>query len=112
MTSTSASLQACAIASQPLISASVSCGMTNVSALMLGVLLLLQRCDFVGVLAPMMEAMSTMLGRVRRGDLLLHPALVDLRVLFPHLVLTGVVGEGGFVDHGDAMFHRAHGLAH
>src|SRR5512132_911563 len=103
MTSTSASLQACAIASQPLISASVSCGITNVSALMLGVLLLLQRCDFVGVLAAMMEAMSTMFSRFRRSDLLLQPSLVDLGILFPHLILTGVVGEGGFVDHGDAI---------
>src|ERR671914_2305113 len=98
MTSTSASLQACAIASQPLISASVSCGMTNVSALMLGVLLLLQRGNFLIILASMMEAMATMFDRFRRCDLLLQPPLVTRRVLFPHLVLTGVVSKGGFVD--------------
>src|SRR5919109_852193 len=112
MTSTSASLQACAIASQPLISASVSCGMTKVSALMLGVLLPLQRGNFLVVLASMMETMRPMFDGFRRGDLLLQPSFVDLSVLFPHLILTAVVSEGGLVHHGDALFHRAHGLAH
>src|SRR5262245_12631424 len=112
MTSTSASLQACAIASQPLISASVSCGITNVSALMLGVLLLLQRCDFVGILAAVMEAMPTMFDRFGCSNLLLQPPLVCRCVLFPHLILTAVVGKGGFGDHGDTIGHRAHGLAH
>jgi hypothetical protein len=38
---------------------------------MLGALLLLQRCDFLVVLASVMEAMGTMFDRFRRGDLLL-----------------------------------------
>src|SRR6266511_3483993 len=112
MTSTSANLHACAIASQPLISASVSCGTTNVSALILCLLLPLQRRDLLVVLASMVEAMGAMFALFSRGDLLLQPAAVGLGILLPHLVLTGVVGKRRFVDHGDAVLHRADGLTH
>src|SRR5919108_2029610 len=112
MTSTSANLHACAIASQPLISASVSCGTTNVSALILHLLLPLQRRDLLVVLASMVEAMAAMCALLPRSDLLLQPPSIGLCILLPHLVLTGVVGERRLIDHGDAVLHRADGFAH
>src|SRR5262249_22826175 len=112
MTSTSANLHACAIASQPLISASVSCGTTNVSALILRLLLPLQRRDLLVVLTPMVEAMGAMFAPLSRSDLLLQPPSIDLCILLPHLVLTGVIGERCLIDHGDAVLHWADGLAH
>src|SRR5262249_54100029 len=56
------------------------------------------------VLPAVTEAMGP-LGSV--GNLRLQPVLVARLVLSPHLPLTGVVSELSFIDHGDAVIHRA-----
>src|ERR671922_1247962 len=100
------------MASHPLIRASVSCGTTNVSALILRLLLPPRGCDLLLVLPPIAEAMRALLLRLFLGDLLLQPGAIALGVLHPHLVLTGIVGERRLVDHRDTLLDGAYGLAH
>ena len=50
--------------------------------------------------------------RLLVADLVDQPRLVHGLVLAPHLPLARVVGEDRLVDHGDAVLHRAHRLAH
>src|SRR2546422_7436839 len=135
MTSTSASLQATAIASLPLISASFSCCAFSTT---LAICVLAPRAGFADVgdhflrnclaagagiddavlhhrvdLLLVLSADPKSVRSLRLVlDLLLQPGLVSRFVLLPHLPLAGVVGERGLVDHRDAVRHGAHRLAH
>src|SRR3989449_6106906 len=135
MTSTSASLQATAIASLPLISASFSCCAFSTT---LAICVLAPRAGFADVgdhflrnclaagagiddavlhhrvdLLLVLSADPKAVRSLRLVlDLLLEPRLVSRFVLLPHLPLAGVVGERGLVDHGYAVSYVAQRLAH
>src|SRR5712664_3477021 len=67
--------------------------------------------DLLLVLAAEPEAVGAH-GGLLVADLVRHPGLVPVLVVPPHLPLARVVVEHRFVDHRDALFHRADRLAH
>src|SRR6058998_3699134 len=69
------------------------------------------RLELLLVLAAEAEAVRAY-GGVLVADLRRHPGLVAALVLAPHLPLARVVVEHRLVDHGDAVLHRTHRLAH
>src|SRR5712664_4135997 len=123
ITSTSASLQATAMASLPVMSEVSSpfaaWGFLNswwgtiASAMSISPSALAGDLEHVGDLLLVLAAEAEAVGPLGPiGDLLLHPLLVPVVVLPPGVPLSGVVRERRLVHHGDALGLGADGLAY